>query len=187
MPQTVKVEIIRPGPEHLDGAIRCLRTYNLRPLGESDVLDPDYETTDILHVRNRINPVRFDRRCFAALRDGEVAGFCSWAWYDEPSREAKTQLFVVHPDHRSLGIGRMLQKRRMDDMREAGARCVHTFSDEPGAIRWYQEKFGYRLLEHVPVRHAVHRFIAGDREALVIHRAFRESESLAHLLLEWEP
>ena len=55
--------------------------------------------------------------------------------------------------------------------------------DDPAAIRWYQKRFGYELLNHEPTRHTLHRISGGRRSVWAIHRGLKEFDQLAHLRL----
>jgi N-acetylglutamate synthase-like GNAT family acetyltransferase len=81
---------------------------------------------------------------FVAKLDGKVAGFCGYKILSP--REAKTELMVVHPDCRGLGIGFGLQQKRMEDMLVKGVRTLTTNSDLPETIEWYRKYFGYRKI-----------------------------------------
>jgi GNAT superfamily N-acetyltransferase len=181
-PMSAEIVIQRPTAAHLAGIRVCLAAYRFHCFGEGDVADPDFPADAILTVRNAIHTVDLADRAWVVLRDGEVLGFCCWDWLDRAAGSAKTVLISVLPAARSLGVGSRLQQRRMDEMRAAGAREIHTWSDEAGAIRWYQERFGYRLEGYEPIHHAVHRFILGGETFWGIHRGFRESSQLAHLV-----
>lgn len=79
---------------------------------------------------------------YVARLAGKVVGFCGYKVLS--AAEAKTELMVVHPDCRGLGIGYKLQQRRMEDMLARGIRTLTTNTDLPETIKWYQQHFGYR-------------------------------------------
>jgi len=81
---------------------------------------------------------------FVAKLDGRIAGFCGYKILSPT--EAKTELMVVHPDCRGLGIGIQLQQKRMEDMLSKGIQTLTTNSDLPQTIEWYQKHFGYRKI-----------------------------------------
>jgi ribosomal-protein-alanine N-acetyltransferase len=58
--------------------------------------------------------------------------------------EAKTELMVVDTACRGLGVGLMLQTRRMEDMLANGIETVTTNADLPATISWYKKHFGYK-------------------------------------------
>lgn len=165
----------------VDGVLECLRSYGFHLLGGRHA-DPEYPADAVLQVRNAVSHFDLSRHCWVAEGSGGILGFCSWEWLDRSRRQAKTLLITVLPSARSLGVGSLLQERRMSEMREEGAREVHTWSDDPRAIRWYQERFGYVEIGREPLLHCLHRFTWGDRVEWGIHRGFRTSADLAHLV-----
>jgi ribosomal protein S18 acetylase RimI-like enzyme len=169
--------------QDIGGVLACLRTYGFHLL-DGRVADSDFPDDAVLSVRNAISDFDLRERCWLAERDGSVLGFCSWDWLDQPQRLAKTLLIVVLPAARSLGVGSMLQRRRMAEMKEAGAREVHTWSDDPGAIQWYKDRFGYVEVGRAPLLHCLHRFRWGERSEWGIHRGFRDRDELAHLVAD---
>jgi ribosomal-protein-alanine N-acetyltransferase len=82
-----------------------------------------------------------DWRCFFIARvEGKIAGAAGYKILSPT--EAKTTLMVVHPDYRRFNIGRVLQERRMQAMREQGIKTA-TNADIPETIAWYKKHFGY--------------------------------------------
>lgn len=177
------MELRAPTEQDIPGIFRCLASYRLHPLGGSDTVDPDFAPDVILSVRNSICDVNLEEKCWVAEGEGRLLGFCCWDWQDEREGIAKTVLITVVPEARSTGVGYLLQLRRLDEMREEGAREVHTWSDDPKSIRWYQERFGYENLGYEPIFHCLHRFRFGDRDFWGIHRGFVDRDQLAHLRL----
>ncbi|HZP83501.1 MAG TPA: GNAT family N-acetyltransferase [Chthonomonadaceae bacterium] len=177
----MSLTIRRPDESALPGLFRCLQTYRLHLLGQTEVADPDFAGDALLSVRNAICHVNLAEKCWVAEQEGQILGFCCWDWRDRAQQSAKTILISVLPEARSLGIGSLLQQRRMDEMHEQGAREVHTWSDDPKAIRWYQERFGYELIGYEPIHHCLHCFTLGARSVWGIHRGFVERDQLAHL------
>lgn len=177
------IEVRRADESLRDGIFDCLRAYRFHLLGEEMRADPDFPEEAILSVRNAICSINLEEKCWVATRGTKVLGFCCWDWRDVALRSAKTVLITVVPEARSLGIGSLLQRRRLEEMGEQGAVDVHTWSDDPKAIRWYQERFGYQLLGYEPIYHCLHRFTLGQQTFWGIHRGFVESEQLAHLML----
>lgn len=179
----VDIELRRPDESHVSAILRCLGAYHFHVFGDTDSADPDFPQDAILSLRNGICHVDLQQRCWIAEHDGSVVGFCCWAWQDQNQRSAKTVLISVLPEARSLGVGPLLQQQRLDEMREQGAREVHTWSDDPKAIRWYQMRFGYQLVNHEPIHHCIHCFSFGKQGYWGIHRGFVENDQLAHLVL----
>lgn len=77
-----------------------------------------------------------------ARMDGKVVGFAGYKILSEV--EAKTELMVVDPVCRGLGVGMQLQTIRMEEMAAQGIRTLVTNSDLPASIAWYMKHFGYR-------------------------------------------
>ncbi len=173
-----------PQQQDLDSLFECVRTYDFHLLRPGAVADPELPADAMLTVRNRIVEVDLQRRCWIAEDGGRVLGFCCWGWLDEPARKAKTILICVRPDARKLGLGSLLQARRMREMQEQGARELHTWSVDPESVRWYQSHFGYRALGEEPLRHSLHRWYWNDRSYWGIHRGFRERDMLTHLVTD---
>jgi ribosomal-protein-alanine N-acetyltransferase len=79
---------------------------------------------------------------FVARAGGEIVGFSGYKILS--STEAKTELMVVDQRYRGLGVGYLLQQRRMEDMVSRGVHKLTTNADLPETIAWYQKHFGYR-------------------------------------------
>jgi ribosomal-protein-alanine N-acetyltransferase len=79
---------------------------------------------------------------FVARLDGEIVGFSGYKIL--APTEAKTELMVVDKRYRGLGVGFLLQQRRMEDMLSQGVQRLTTNADLPETIAWYQKHFGYR-------------------------------------------
>ncbi len=87
--------------------------------------------------------------CFVAEVDGKVVGVAGYRILD--SENAKTTLMAVNPAYRELGIGRKLQRKRMDFLRTQGIKYLTTNCDDEKVIDWYCRHFGYRRTgERVP-------------------------------------
>jgi GNAT superfamily N-acetyltransferase len=173
--------------EDVRGIFECLAVYNVHLLDEGPRADRNFSEETIISVRNSISHINFFDKCWVAVEDDQVVGFCCWAWRDETAGVAKTVLISALPHARRLGVGKSLQKRRQDEMRERGAREVHTWSDDPAAINWYQKIFGYKVVGYEPILHCLHRFhFDGANSIWAIHRGFVEREQLAHLCLQFD-
>ncbi|HET7601717.1 MAG TPA: GNAT family N-acetyltransferase [Gemmatimonadales bacterium] len=171
-----------PALADMPAVFSVLAEYRLHVLGSGSLADPDFPADALLPLRNSIIDVDLASHALVAEHHGAVAGFCCWNWLDEAAREAKTVLISVRRSHRGGGIGAALQQARMDAMWAAGARNIHTWSDDPSAIAWYQRHFGYVALDEEPIRHALHRFHLGDETWWAVHRGFPERASLTHLV-----
>ena len=178
---------VRPPMERdMDGIFACLRDYKLHLLGAGPVADPDFPEDVILSVRNEISHIDLASRSFVAVLDDEVLGFCCWAWSDEAAHHAKTVLISVRESARGLGVGSLLQQARMEEMWTEGVEAIHTWSDDPRSIAWYERHFGYRVVAREPIRHSLHRFHWGERSWWALHRGFPERDELAHMVLTRE-
>ena len=173
----------KPNPDDWEAVFVCLAAYNLHRLADVACADPDFSYDAILSMRNSVCHIDLAEKCWVATADDQVVGFCCWDWIDREGSIAKTVLISVARSARSLGVGALLQQRRLDEMVDEGAR-VHTWSDDPRAIDWYQKRFGYDLLGHEPTRHCLHRFHLGEhKETWALHRGLTERDTLAHLRL----
>ncbi|MCG8350423.1 MAG: GNAT family N-acetyltransferase [Chloroflexales bacterium] len=179
----MNIEIKRPDESYFSAIFHCLGSYRFHVFGANDTVDPDFPQDAILSVRNAICHVNLREKCWIAEQDGNVLGFCCWDWQNRDHLLAKTVLISVLTEARSLGVGFLLQRQRLDEMREHGAREVHTWSDDPKAIRWYKIRFGYKLIDYEPIYHCIHYFSLGERAFWGIHRGFVENNQLAHLVL----
>jgi ribosomal-protein-alanine N-acetyltransferase len=96
-------------------------------------------------------------RAFVAEHDAALVGVAGYK-LDGPGR-GKTTLMAVLPDRRGLGIGQVLHELRLISMQRLGCATAITNADLPETISWYERKFGYRTVGHVP---KVHEFGAPD-------------------------
>lgn len=176
--------LLRPQPQHVDSLFECLRHYNVHRLTPGKTLDPDFPQDSILQVRNEIAVTPLETRSYIGLTEDRVDGFCSWDWHDEGQNEAKTVLICVRAEARGTGLGAQLQEQRMQDMKDAGARKIHTWSDDPKAIEWYQRKFGYKPVGQDEIRHTLHIFTIEGEYHWAVHRGFPDQTLLTHLVLD---
>ena len=100
------------------------------------------EQANMHHVPSREMPALTYENYFVARLDGRIVGFCGYKVLSD--REAKTELMVVDKQCRGLGVGLMLQTRRMEDMLARGIETVTTNADLPETIEWYKKHFAYR-------------------------------------------
>jgi 3-keto-5-aminohexanoate cleavage enzyme len=116
-----------------DGMLRVLESANMHRVPSEEMDDFDVGHWLVAEV------------------DGEPAGVAGWRLITRDGRRVgKTTLLAVDPARRSLGIGRELQRVRMELMRRAGATSVITNADRPETVAWYQRRFGYRPVGTVP-------------------------------------
>jgi 3-keto-5-aminohexanoate cleavage enzyme len=129
---------IRPArlPDDRHPMLAVLETANMHRVPSPEMDDFDVGEWFVAEVEGAIVGVAGHR----VLRDGSgLAG--------------KTTLLAVLPEQRELGIGRALQRLRMDLMRDAGATRVITNADRPETIAWYERHFGYRRVGEVEKLH----------------------------------
>ena len=126
--KTIKmnVAIEKAVAENLPAIMELLKIANMHYIGSPEMPSLTYENY------------------FVAKIEGKVVGFCGYKILSPT--EAKTELMVVHPDYRGLGIGDKLQVRRMEDMLAKGISMLTTNTDLPATIKWYQRHFGYRKI-----------------------------------------
>jgi ribosomal protein S18 acetylase RimI-like enzyme len=168
----------------MPAVLDALAEYRVHPLGSAALADPDVPADGLLSLRNTIVDVDLEERALVAERAGDILGFACWGWHDPAAAAARTVLIVVRGRARGAGVGTALQRARMQSMRSAGARTVHTWSDDPAAVAWYERHFGYRRIGEEPVRHALHRFRLGERSWWAVHRGFPGHAKLAHLVAD---
>ena len=99
------------------------------------------EQANMHHVPSPEMPEITWENYFVARLDGKIVGFCGYKVLS--ATEAKTELMVVDRAARGLGVGMMLQTRRMEDMVARGLETVVTNADLPPTIAWYKKHFGY--------------------------------------------
>jgi GNAT superfamily N-acetyltransferase len=168
----------------MPAVLGVLAEYRVHPLGAAALADPDVPAGELLSLRNAIVDVDLETRALVADKDGEIVGFACWGWHDPAASAARTILITVRGRSRGAGVGSALQRARMEEMRSAGAQTIHTWSDHPDAVRWYERHFGYRRIGDEPARHALHRFRLGERSWWAVHRALPGRGTLTHLVAE---
>ena len=89
---------------------------------------------------------------FVAEADGRIVGTCGYIVHSQEF--AETASLAVDSSYRGAHAGFLLQRARLDEMRQRGIRWVRTEADRPEIIRWYVELFGYRIVGTNPKRHA---------------------------------
>ncbi len=93
-----------------------------------------------------------DYRYYFVARDGDkIVGASGYKILSKTT--GKTQLMVVDPDCRRLGIGLRLQAERLRAMAEQGVQRVVTNADRPETIGWYKKHFGYKQVGTLPKEH----------------------------------
>ncbi len=127
-------------PEDVKAAMALLEAWNMAPRPPSDD-QPEVERSGLDVVNS-----------FVAECDGRIVGVCSYILMDEEGW-AETASLAVDPSVRGHGVGFKLQQSRLDEMRTRGIRKVRTEADRPETIRWYVERFGYRIVGSNPKKH----------------------------------
>jgi len=124
----------------LGPAMALLAKWNMAPVqASSHVPDPERDHLDMANT-------------FVACRREQVIGVASWLRID--SSRAETASLAVDPEFIGCGTGYKLQEARLAEMRSRGIRHVRTEADRPEVIRWYVNKFGYRITGTNPKKHA---------------------------------
>jgi len=132
--------VIRPMSESdREAAMELLESWNMAPRPPTaDVPHPERAT---LRVENS----------FVALEDDRLVGVCSFIPLEKTRVE--TASLAVDPALRGKGVGFRLQQARLEEMRARGFKHVRTETDRPETVRWYVEKFGYRVVGRNPKKH----------------------------------
>ncbi len=128
---------MRPGD--LDQAMRILGQWNLAPCAPT-AERPDPERAS-LEVANAL----------VADAGGLVIGVASYILHG--GGRAETASLAVDPAWRGKGIGAMLQRARLAEMKARGVGKVRTEADRPEVVAWYVRKFGYRVAGTARKRH----------------------------------
>jgi 3-keto-5-aminohexanoate cleavage enzyme len=131
--------------------------YSIRPARLPDDREPILAVLESANMHRVPSPEMDDfdvGEWFVAEVGGAVVGVAGYRILrDGPELVGKTTLLAVLPEQRELGIGRALQRLRMDLMRDAGATRVITNADRPETIAWYERHFGYRRVGEVEKLH----------------------------------
>ena len=126
--------------EDVPACMAILAQWNMAPRAPSaDTPDPERSGIDIANG-------------FVAEAEGRIVGTCSYIVHSPEL--AETASLAVDPGYKGGGVGYLLQQARLDEMRARGIRTVRTETDRPETIRWYVERFGYRIVGTKPKKHA---------------------------------
>lgn len=136
----MEITIKKMGPDDLNEVLAVLEKWNMAPLQPTPEI-PDPERSSI-HIENS----------FVATDGGKVVGVASYILLSQVS--AETASLAVDPAYNGRGIGYMLQMARLREMKARGINRVQTETDRPQTIRWYVEKFGYRIVGTNRKKHA---------------------------------
>lgn len=135
-----RISIRKMREEDLPDCMAILEGWNMAPRPPSDDT-PEPERAGI-EIANG----------FVAESDGRIVGTCSYIVHSADL--AETASLAVDPAFKGGGAGFLLQQARLDEMRRRGIKTVRTETDRPETIRWYVERFGYRIVGTNPKKHA---------------------------------
>lgn len=125
--------------EDFDAAMKILDQWNMAPVAPSDNIEnPERSGLDI-------------KRSFIAEDNGKIVGVCSYIVHNPEL--AETASMAVDPSCRGQGVGYLLQRARLTEMKENGIHTVHTETDREDTINWYIRKFGYVRVGSNPKKH----------------------------------
>ncbi len=114
-----------------EDAVKLLSKWNMAPIKPTSEF-PNPERSSI-NIENS----------FTALDGKRIVGISSYIILS--AELAETASLAVDPEYRGKGIGYKLHKARLKEMKEKGIKKVRTETDRPETIRWYIEKFGYKI------------------------------------------
>ncbi|MBN1363219.1 MAG: GNAT family N-acetyltransferase [Syntrophaceae bacterium] len=77
-----------------------------------------------------------------AEQKGQLLGAAGYTFLSDDV--GKTTLMAVRPECTRMGVGKILQTRRMQILRSLGCSKIITNADRPETIAWYKQHFGYR-------------------------------------------
>jgi len=127
-------------PADLAEVLSVLARWNMAPVeATADVPDPERSRVEVANT-------------FVAVDGPRIVGVGSYLMLSEG--EAETASLAVHPDYLGAGVGYRLQKARLLEMRQRGVRRVRTEADRPQTIKWYINKFCYRVVGRNRKKHA---------------------------------
>ena len=112
--------------------LRLLGLWNMAPRAPAPEL-PEPERATII-VENT----------FVAVVADAVVGVASYILHGP--RAAETASLAVDPSWLGSGVGECLQSARLTQLKELGVERIRTEADRPEVVRWYQRKFGYRVI-----------------------------------------
>jgi len=127
-------------PEDMPDVVSILSQWNLAPITPSPE-NPDPERSSI-----NIAP------SFVAIDQGTVVGVCSYIIHSKEL--AETASLAVDCDYKRKGVGYMLQRARLDEMKKRGIKRVRTETDRPENVEWFTKKFHYRIIGKNKKKHS---------------------------------
>ena len=126
------IHIRKMVPSDMEQAVALLARWNMAPMAASPEC-PDPERSGIAVANS-----------FVAVDGERIVGVASYLMLGEG--QAETASLAVDPDCKGAGVGYRLQRARLKEMKEKGVRRVRTETDRPETIRWYVDRFGYRVV-----------------------------------------
>lgn len=137
--------------EDTAAAMELLAQWNMAPIKASAAIPlPERE-----HLKQA--------NTFVATVQGKLVGVASWLSID--ATHAETASLAVDKEFIGCGVGQKLQEARVDEMRSKGILQVRTEADRPEVIRWYIDKFGYRIVGTNQKKHA---FSLAERDSWTV-------------------
>lgn len=122
--KTERIEIRRATEGDVPGMMALLEIANFHHIPSPEMPELDY-------------------RYYFVATDGErLVGLAGYKIVSPT--EGKTQLMVVDPECRGLGLGLRLHTARVRAMAKQGVKTVITNADLPKTVGWYKKHFGYR-------------------------------------------
>ncbi|MEO8302525.1 MAG: GNAT family N-acetyltransferase [Betaproteobacteria bacterium] len=116
----------------VDASMAILYRWNMKPcLVDTDASDSD-QTNIVLP------------NSFVAEIEGRVVGVASYVVRN--AGWAETDALGVDPDCLGLGIGYLLQRARLEEIRSRGLTRVRSETDRPETAHWYVKNFGYSIV-----------------------------------------
>lgn len=135
-----EIRIRKMRPEDMESVMAILGRWNMAPRpANKDVPNPERSGIKIENT-------------FVAVAESRIVGVGSYLEMD--AETAETASLAVDPAFKGKGIGSMLQRARLKEMKGKGFQRVRTETDRPDTIQWYIRKFGYREIGQNPKKHA---------------------------------
>lgn len=156
----MQLEIRKIRPDEIGRALEILAQWNMAPFAPN-VECPEPERTE-LSAENT----------FVALAEGSVVGVASYILLGDGC--AETASLAVAPAWRGKGVGELLHRARLAELKALGVRSVRTEADRPETIEWYVRKFGYRIVGTAAKKHAFSLPDVGHWTVLTLDLADRE-------------
>lgn len=124
-------------PEDIPSIISLMEPYNMHHIPSPEMGELNYKFFLVAETKDRL----IGAAGFAFLSD----------------ETGKTTLMAVHPDFTRCGIGRKLQRMRMEILAGFGCTRIITNADRPETVSWYKKHFGYREVGRLPKMHSFGR------------------------------